>query len=204
MSLQCLTCDKIKINQLRVQPYLCDDMSKTKEKDKTYSAAKEKCIKDHPCFGYLQLHYLKHNSFHVQTPVMKCLFGIQKNGNQFSMSLQFSDLQDNNEMKHFFDFIQNTEFHCMKSLGLTEDEGERFISQIKYDKKGRYDPNLSVKLPFHYNRFQTDIYSDHSSNVNLFQIQGFAPMECDIYLDKIWKMNDKFHAKWKCKTIHLV
>jgi len=29
-------------------------------------------------------------------------------------------------------------------------------------------------------------------------------MECDIYLDKIWKMNDKFYAKWKCKVIHLL
>ena len=28
--------------------------------------------------------------------------------------------------------------------------------QIKHDKKGKYEPNLSVKLPFSYNRFQTD------------------------------------------------
>ena len=71
-------------------------------------------------------------------------------------------------------------------------------------KLGSDDPNLSVKIPFHYNRFQTDIFSEKSSDVNLFQIQGFTPMKCDIYADKIWKMNDKFHMKWKCKSIQLV
>ena len=44
-------------------------------------------------------------------------------------------------------------------------------NQIKYDKKGKYEPNLSVKLPFNYNRFQTDIYSEHSNSINIFQIQ---------------------------------
>ena len=24
-------------------------------------------------------------------------------------------------------------------------------------------------------------------------------MECDLYVDKIWRMNDKFYMKWKCK-----
>ena len=42
------------------------------------------------------------------------------------------------------------------------------------------------------------------SSSNLFNIQGFTSMQCDIYLDKIWKMNDNFYAKWKCKIIHLV
>ena len=100
--------------------------------------------------------------------------------------------------------FQQIEFECMKNIGLDETDADNFISQIKYDKKGMYEPNLSVKLPFSYNRFQTDIYSEHSSTINLFQIQGFTPMECDIYLDKIWKMNGKYYAKWKCKTIHLV
>ena len=139
---------------------------------------------------------------------MKCLFGIQNNRNQFSMSLQFTDLQEDPIMKHFFEFIQNTEFYCMKGLGLTEEDADCFVSQIKYDKKGKYEPNLNIKLPFHKTSFQTEIISDHSSNVNLLQIQGFAPMKCDIYLDKIWRMDinkgHTFHAKWKCKFIHLV
>ena len=200
--LKYLTCDKIKLNQVKYCPFLCDDMS-VKQSEKTYSQC-EGCIKGHPCFGYIQLYTGKNPFLYVTTPPMKCLFGIQKSGSNFQMSLQFTNLKEDPTMKSFFDFIQQVEFECMKHIGLDETDADNFISQIKYDKKGMYEPNLSVKLPFSYNRFQTDIYSKHSSTINLFQIQGFTPMECDIYLDKIWKMNDKYYAKWKCKTIHLV
>jgi hypothetical protein len=206
MSLKYLTCEKLKINSIRCVSYFCDDMSK-KSSEKTYSTASNKDknkTKDHQQFGYLQLYYNKNPLLYVTTPVMKCLFGVQKYNNNFQMSLQFTNLQEDNEMKQFFEFIQNTEFECMKYLGLDENDSDRFVSQIKYDKQQKYDPNLSIKIPFKYNQFQTDIYSEHSSAVNLFHIQGFTPMQCDIYLDKIWKMNDKFYAKWKCKIIHLV
>lgn len=203
--LRYITCDKISVENLDVQGYLCDDMSIVKEKDKTYSKCKNKeCIKNHPQFGYYQLYYLNLSQFLVTTPVMKCLFGIQKNNNQFSMSLQFTDLQEDSIMKQFFDFIENIQFYCMASIGLDETDADNFISQIKYDKQKKYDPNLSVKIPFHYNRFQTELFSEKDNDINLFQIQSFTPMKCDIYLDKIWKMNDKFHMKWKCKAIQLV
>lgn len=201
--LKYFTCDTIKLDHLNVYGYLCDDMSVVKGKDKTYSLC-EGCIKNDPRFGYYQLNYLKHNQLIVTTPPMKCLFGIQKNGNQFSMSLQFTDLEEDPVMKQFYDFIEQLEFYCMEKIGLDETEADNFVSQIKYDKKGKYDPNLSVKIPFHYNRFQIEIFSETSSDINLFQIQGFTPMKCDIYLDKIWKMNDKFHMKWKCKAIQLI
>ena len=100
-------------------------------------------------------------------------------------------------------FIEKLELLLMKQMGL-EEENNVFISQIKHDKKGKYEPNLSVKVPFQYNKFQTDIYSDHSSFVSLLNIQSFTMMKCDIYLDKLWKINDTFHCKWKCKAIHLV
>ena len=202
MKIKYLTSDKIKLSHIRSCPFLCDDMS-VKQNDKTYSQCKG-CIKDHPQFGYIQLYYLKNPFVYVTTPPMKCLFGIQKSGTNFQMSLQFTNLQEDEQMKNFYNFIQNIEFECMKQLGLVEDESDNFISQIKIDKKGIYEPNLSVKLPFHYNQFSTDIYSEHSDTVNIFQIQKFTPMECDIYLDKIWKMNDKYYSKWKCKIIHLL
>ena len=203
--LKYITDDKINLEKLDIQGYLCDDMSIVLEKDKTYTKCScDECIKDHPQFGYYQLYYLNQSQFLVTTPLMKCLFGIQRNGNQFSMSLQFTNLQEDSVMKQFYDFIENLQFYCMERIGLDETDADNFISQIKYDKKGKYDPNLSIKIPFHYNRFQTDIFSESSNDVNLFQIQGFTPMKCDIYLDKIWKMNGKFHMKWKCKAIQLL
>jgi len=213
-------CDIVKLKELRSTHFLCDDMSVTKLRDKTFSKHagpgdldkdKDKSleqdypIKHHPCYGYSQLYYRKDPFFYVTTPPMKCLFGVQKSfTTTFTMSLQFTDKTEDPEMQQFFEFIQNTEFECMKSLGLDETDSGRFISQIKYDAKGRYEPNLSVKIPFRYNRFDTDIYSDTIPIVNILSIPSFKMIQCDIYLDKMWKTNDRFCAKWKTKCIHLL
>ena len=29
-------------------------------------------------------------------------------------------------------------------------------------------------------------------------------MQCDIYIDKIWKFNDVYYCKWKARKIYLV
>ena len=54
-----------------------------------------------------------------------------------------------------------------------------------------------------WNNHVTDLYSDFSSAVNIFNIKKFQRMECDIFADKVWRMNDKFYMKWKCKIIHI-
>ena len=206
MSIQCkyITSDKLSPDNVRFKCYKCDDMSITKSSDKTYKECND-LDKDHTCFGYLSVNYLKTPQIYVTTPVMKCLFGVQKNGNSnFQMNLQFTDLEENPYMKQFYEFVQNTEYHAMKYLGLGEDDSDRFVSQIYHDKKGMYEPNLNVKIPFQYNQFLTDLYSDYSSGVNIFSINKFQKMECDLYVDRIWRMNDKFYMKWKCKIIHIV
>ena len=206
MSIKCkyITSDKLTVDRLNFKSYQCDDMSITKSSDKTYSE-NNKLDKDHPCLGYIQVHYLKNPLLYVTTPAMKCLFGVQKKGqNNFQMNLQFTDLEEDPHMKQFFDFIQQCEFAAMKHLGLTSDDADRFASQIYYDKNEKYEPSLQVKLPFHYNKFSTDLYSDYSSGVNIFTIKKFQKMECDLYIDKVWRMNDKFYMKWKCKIIHIV
>ena len=202
--LKYITADKLTTDRIIFKNFQCEDMSITKSSDKTYSENKD-IHKDHPCFGYIQVFYLKNPLLYVTTPPMKCLFGIQKKGQyNFQMNLQFTNLEEDPYMKQFFEFIQNCEFSCMKHLGLTEEDADRFISQIQYDEKELYEPNLLVKLPFHYNKFSTDLYSDNSSAVNIFNINRFQKMQCDLIIDKVWRMNDKFYMKWKCKIIHMV
>ena len=199
-----ITSDKLCLDKISFKNYQCDDMSITKSSDKTYSE-NNNCHKDHPCFGYIQVYYLKNPMIYITTPPMKCLFGVQKNGsNNFHINLQFTNLEEDPYMKSFFEFIENTEFLCMQYLGLDESNGDRFISQINYDKNEIYEPHLTVKLPFHYNKFMTDLYSESSSAVNIFNIKKFQKMECDLYIDKIWRMNNKFYMKWKCKIIHIL
>ena len=107
-------------------------------------------------------------------------------------------------MKSFYEFMKQCEYKQMLLLGLDEGESDLFISQIKHDKKNRYDPNLEIKIPFSYNKFQCDIYSDDFSAINIMNISKFCKLQCDIYLDKIWKYNDSYVSKWKVKMIHLL
>ena len=157
-----------------------------------------------PNFGYLQLSLMNNSRITVTTPEMLCLFGLQKgSSNYFSMSLQFTNYLEDPVMNQFYDFIQNSEFYHMSKLGINDKNIDRFQSQIKRDKKNKYDPNLSVKVPFSYNKFDVDIYSEDYSGVNMYYIQNFTKMRCDIYIDRIWKFNDTFVCKWKVSTVYL-
>ena len=197
-----ITHDLYKVDQIKYTKYLIKDCS-VKKKDIEYVLDKSKedavNIKN---IGYVSLYYNQNPLIYVTTPVMVCLFGLDKRTKQ--MSLQFTNLESDNEMKSFFDFIENIEVNNMKSLGIDEDNYDKYINQIRYDKQRKYDPNLSVKVPFVNNRYDMDIYSDDYSIINIENICNFTKMRCDIYIDKIWKWNDVFTCKWKVKVIHLV
>jgi hypothetical protein len=155
-------------------------------------------------FCYSQLYLNKQPQVVVTTPVMICPFGVNNQGNNFKMCLQFTNYKSDHEMNSFYEFIQTCEYKQMELLGLGGGDSGLFVSQIKYDKQQRYDPNLEVKIPFSYNRFQCDIYSDSYDGVGIMNISKFCKLQCDIYLDKIWKYNDTYISKWKVKMIHLL
>jgi hypothetical protein len=193
------TNDKLNIQDLGCQHMSCKNVNaKKKEYEKCTSSPKTDLK-----FGYSQLFYHRKPQFIVTTPVMVCPFGISNQGSNFNMCLQFTNYMSDPEMKRFYEFIQTCEYKQMELLGLEEDEVELFTSQIKHDKQNKYDPNLQVKVPFSYNKFQCDIYSDDYGGINIMNISKFCKLQCDIYLDKIWKYNDNYISKWKVKMIHL-
>jgi hypothetical protein len=195
-----ITHDLYKVDQIKYTKYLIKDCS-VKKKEYIIDKSKEDAV-NIKNIGYVSLYYNQNPLIYVTTPVMVCLFGLDKRTKQ--MSLQFTNLESDNEMKSFFDFIENIEVNNMKSLGIDEDNYDKYINQIRYDKQRKYDPNLSVKVPFVNNRYDMDIYSDDYSLINIENICNFTKMRCDIYIDKIWKWNDVFTCKWKVKVIHLV
>ena len=192
--------DTIQLDTLGCQHISCKNVN---AKQKEYIVCQTHPLTDLK-YCYTQFYYYKEPRLLVTTPIMVCPFGINQQGSGFKMCLQFTNYIDDPIMKSFYDFIQECEYKQMELLGLDEDEQDLFISQIKHDKKERYDPNLEVKIPFNYNRFQCDIYSDTFSDVNIMNINKFAKVQCDIYLDKIWKYNENFISKWKVKMIHLL
>ena len=195
-----ITHDLYKVDQIKYTKYLIKDCS-AKKKDYVLDKSKEDAV-NIKNIGYVSLYYNQNPLIYVTTPVMVCLFGLDKKTKQ--MSLQFTNLESDSEMKSFFDFIENVEVNNMKNLGIDEDNYDKYINQIRYDKDRKYDPNLSVKVPFVNNRDDIDIYSDDYSLINIENICNFTKMKCDIYIDKIWKWNDVFTCKWKAKVIHLV
>ena len=195
-----ITHDLYKVADIKYTKYLIKDCS-SKKKEYIPDKSKEDAV-NIKNIGYVSLYYNQNPLIYVTTPVMVCLFGLDKKTKQ--MSLQFTNLESDSEMKSFFDFIENVEVNNMKHLGIDEDNYDKYINQIRYDKQNKYDPNLSVKVPFVNNRYDMDIYSDDYDLINIENICNFTKMRCDIYIDKIWKWNDVFTCKWKVKVIHLV
>jgi len=190
------------IDNITFKTFTCKDCS-NENKNKEYELCVDgNCPKNLKNFGYISLNYLQTPLIYLTTPPMVCLFGINKNN--WTMSLQFKNLKVDNTMKDFFDFIQNMEFKLMESLGLDENDSDLFVSQIRYDKARKYDPNLSIKIPFKNNRFDCDIKNENYSSMTVLNINNFTKMQCDIYIDKIWKWDEKYYCKWKCKKIYIL
>ena len=180
---------------LTYRKYICKDCT---DKKKEYEfLGGDEVPKTIDNLGYIQIS-LGRSTIYITTPEMVCPFGFNKENN--ILTLQFTNINTDNEMKSFYKLIQNLEMDQMKYIGLTEDDIDLYISQIRYDKQGKYDPNLVVKLPFNYNKYNVDIYNDQFP-ISIFNISKFNKMTCDIYIDKMWKFNERYVCKWKVKKI---
>lgn len=184
--------------QLSYKIFSIKDCSAKKKEYEPYQGTS--IPKEIPNLGYISIQVGRYPIV-VTTPIMICPFGFNKSTGQ--IPLQFTNVKTDSEMNSFFQFIQRLEFEQMKFLGLTNEDSDLYISQIKFDKQDRYDPNLSVKVPFYGNRYDVDIYSEDSDS-SLTRIYNFTKVRCDIYIDKIWKFNDHFICKWKAKRIVIV
>tara|TARA_B100001123_G_C15329318_1_gene1030696 strand:+ start:1459 stop:2052 length:594 start_codon:yes stop_codon:yes gene_type:complete len=184
------------IEDINYISYICTDVKK-----KTYKI--DKTIPKHnDRLSHINIFYKYNTIIELTTPEMIIPFGIDK-GNGFQMKLQFTNYKSDPNMKSFYDFISNLEFQQMQYIGLDEDDIDLYNSQIYQDKKNKYDPLLTVKIPFIKNKFNVDIYHDEYT-LNVLNINKFSKVKCDIYIDKIWKYNEKYICKWKVKKIYVL
>ena len=177
--------------------YSCVDI-----KDKKYKAENEILAKENERLSYIDIFYKYNTKIEITTPVMVLPFGIDKS-NGFQMKLQFTDYKNNKEMKDFHDYINHLEFKQMEHIGLTDEDLHLYNTQIYQDKKEKYDPLLSVKIPFIKNKFNVEVYNDDYM-LNILNINKFSKLKCDIYIDKIWKYNEKYICKWKVSKIYVL
>lgn len=170
-------------------------------KKKKYINSKNNDTVNNENLAYIQILYNNNPTIYLTTPKMFCPFGLNEKTN--IMNLQFSNLKTDMNMKSFYEFIKHIEFSQMLHIGLKDDNSHLYSSQIQYDKKEKYDPTLICKLPFIYNKYDVDIWHD-SYPITIKNIQKYTNMICDIYIDKIWKYNEKYICKWKVKNIYVL
>ena len=180
---------------LKYTIYICKDCSQKKKEYVKYQH--DEIPKTISNLGYIEILSGKY-AIEFTTPTMVCPFGFSKDNN--NITLQFTNVRTSPEMNSFFNFIQMLEMKIMNQLGLEEDESDLFLSQIRYDKNGKYDPNLLLKVPFIKNTYDVDIRRKNES-VSITNIFKFSKVRCDIYIDNIWKFNDKYICKWKVRRI---
>lgn len=175
--------------------YICKDCS---QKKKEYEVCKEDCNpKELQNLGYVEVSLGKFPIV-VTTPVMVCPFGFNKGTN--TLTLQFTNCRTDSEMNSFLRFIRELELQQMQYIGLDEDESDLYLSQVKIDEKGKYDPNLLIKVPFRQNGYDVNI-KNKGSSISVTNIYKWTKLKCDIYIDKLWKFNGKYVCKWKVKNI---
>ena len=191
--------DIYKVDNIQYANFLWEDCTKKKEVKQDKS---RKFAIDLKNIAYTSVYYNGTPMIYVTTPVMTCLWGMSKTSNQ--ISLQFTDVKNDPSMKSFYNFIRDIEIHNMRNLGITEDNIDEYGTQIRIDKSGKYEPHLSGKVPFADNRFDVEVFNDEKEIINIYNINNFVKMKCDIYIDKIWKYNDIFYCKWKARKIYLV
>ena len=191
--------DRYKVDDIKYANFLWEDCSEKKDVIQDKSGEFAINLKN---IAYTSLYYNGTPIVYVTTPVMTCLWGMSKKTKQ--ISLQFTNLESDPSMKSFFTFIKNIEINNMRNLGFTEKDIDKYGSQIKLDKSGKYEPYLLVKVPFVENRYDVDVFNDERDNINIYNINNFVKMQCDIYIDKIWKYNDVYYCKWKARKIYLV
>jgi hypothetical protein len=190
--------DKYKVDDIQYANFIWEDC--TEKKDVIQDKSRKFAV-DLKNIAYTSLYYNGTPMVYVTTPVMTCLWGMSK---QKQIALQFTDVENDSSMKSFYNFIKNIEIHNMRNLGITEKDMDKYGTQIRVDNSGKYDPNLSVKIPFVENRYEVEVFNDEYENINIYNINNFIKMQCDIYIDKIWKYNDVFYCKWKARKLYLV
>jgi len=153
--------------------------------------------------SFIDMHYGKNKMIYLTTPIMTCPFGVSKKYG-FTINLQFTNIENDPHMKSFYDFIKMIEYTQMKHIGLSDDNKDIYLSQIRRDKDQKYDPNLVVKLPFSQNRFSVEYKNKEGDRLDILNIPRFSKLQCDIYIDKIWKYNDQYVCKWKAKKIRIM
>jgi hypothetical protein len=133
------------------------------------------------------------------TPVMYMPFEIENYKNNYTLNLQFRNIDSDPDLEDFLDFIQRLENKLKEILKVNDDE---FTSQLRFNRK--YDPILFTKFIFKFNKIECNVIDEKDVPLNIFEIGNNHKVICKLLLDKVWKFNGKYSYKLKIKELKIL
>lgn len=132
----------------------------------------------------------------IKTPLLYLPFGVDKQYNNYKLSLQFKKTNNNTDIDLFLNFIQDLELYLQKETHMT------VKSQLRLTKD--YPPLLSTKVIKHYNKIITRVYKGaNKENINIFSLKKGDSLRADLIIDKMWEYEGELIYKLKLHTIYL-
>jgi hypothetical protein len=133
------------------------------------------------------------------SPIMYMPFEIEEYRNNYSLNLQFRNIDSNPDLEDFLDFIQRLENKIKSVLKIDESE---FTSQLRFNKK--YDPILFTKFIYKYNKIDCNVIDSNDVPLNIFEIGKNHNVQVKLLLDKVWKFNGKYSYKLKIRELKIL
>jgi hypothetical protein len=140
---------------------------------------------------------IKFNNKHIEfwTPELHVPFGLETKFNSYFINLEIKDTNYEQLFQHFIEQFE------LKLIELLEISKEELNSQLRYT-----DVNTIVytKVYEKYKKIITNVKTKSNENMTIYNIDKDSYIKANLYVDKLWYINDIYYYKFKLKDIILV
>ena len=122
-------------------------------------------------------------------------FGLENKFNNYFLNLE---IKNTNYEQLFQYFIENFERKIIELLDISTEE---LNSQIRYDDKNTI---LYTKIYEKYKKIITNVKDNSNEHKTIYDITKDQYIKVNLYVDKLWYMNNIYYYKLKLKDVILV
>ena len=141
---------------------------------------------------------IKLNNKHIEfwTPELHVPFGLENKFNSYFINLEINT--DNEYTKLFEYFIETLESKLIEVLEIPKDQ---LNSQLRYTDKNSI---LYTKVYEKYKKILTNVINKSNEHLTIYNIDKDSYIKANLYIDKLWFINDVYYYKLKLKDIILL
>ena len=140
---------------------------------------------------------IKLNNKHIEfcTPELHVPFGLETKFNSYFINLEIKDTNYEQLFQHFIEQFE------LKLIELLEISKEELNSQLRYTDGNTI---LYTKVYEKYKKILTNVKNNSNENLTIYNIDKDSYIKANLYVDKLWYINDIYYYKFKLKDIILV